>query len=59
MTIVKLKNFKWGGMHWCLPLLRKVRKLVFLSFMTVDPPKALDLAHLAQCRTRPRMECNA
>jgi hypothetical protein len=33
----KAKNLKWGGMHWCLPLLRNKRKLVFLSFMNVDP----------------------
>jgi hypothetical protein len=24
-------------MHWCLPLLKNGRKLVFLRFMNVDP----------------------
>jgi hypothetical protein len=35
------QNLEWGGMHRCLPLLRKRRKLVFLSFMNVDPHKPL------------------
>jgi hypothetical protein len=28
-------------MHWCLPLLKNKRKLVFLCFMNVDPHKLL------------------
>jgi hypothetical protein len=36
----KAKKPKGGGMHRCLPFLRK-EKLVFLSFTNVDPQKLL------------------
>jgi hypothetical protein len=32
----KVKSLE-GDMYWCLPLLKNTRKLVFLSFMNVDP----------------------
>jgi hypothetical protein len=35
------QNLKWGGMHRCLPLLKKEGKLVLLSFTNVDPQKLL------------------
>jgi hypothetical protein len=33
----KAKDLKWGGMHWCLPLLKNGTMLDFLCFMNVDP----------------------
>jgi hypothetical protein len=37
----KAKNLKWGGMHRCFPLLKRGKKLVFLSVMNVDTQKLL------------------
>jgi hypothetical protein len=46
----KAKNVKLSGMYQCLPLLKNERKLVFLSFMNVDP-QSFDLAPLdRRCR---------
>jgi hypothetical protein len=50
----KAKNLKWGGMHWCFPLLKSRRKLVFLSFTNVDPQAStcLFLIHVVTNRAQ-------
>jgi hypothetical protein len=55
----KAKTLKGGGVHQRLPFLKKKRKLVFMSYMNVDPQMLLTWLLLLDVLTKPRTECNA